>query len=65
MNTQDNDGQGGIVVRAQAEGLQFSLSPTQGFECSLTKWFSGGNAGEIKVARKGIGHPTSHKDGSG
>ena len=25
----------------------------------------GGNTGEIKAARKGIGHPTSFADGSG
>ena len=25
----------------------------------------GGNTGEIKAARKGTGHPTSHADGPG
>ena len=25
----------------------------------------GGNSGEIKAAREGTGHPTSHADGSG
>ena len=27
------------------------------------KWVPCGNTGEIKVAKKGIGHPTSHADG--
>ena len=30
-----------------------------------SKWVPGGNTGEIKEARKGTGHPTSHADGSG
>ena len=42
------------MVRAHAsrlEGLQ------------LEPWIPGGNTGEIKAARKGTGHPTSHADG--
>ena len=30
-----------------------------------SKWVPSGNTGEIKAARKGTGHPTSHADGSG
>ena len=30
-----------------------------------SKWVPGGNTGEIKAARKGIGHPTLHANGSG
>ena len=30
-----------------------------------SKWVPGGNTGEIKAARKGTGHPSSHADGSG
>ena len=30
-----------------------------------SKWVPSGNTREIKAARKGTGHPTSHTDGSG
>ena len=30
-----------------------------------SEWIPGGNTEEIKAARKGTGHPTSHADGSG
>ena len=49
------------MVRARLDALT---------ERSLTahpaaKWVLSGNTGEIKAARKGTGHPTSHADGSG
>ena len=34
--------------------------------CSPNReWVPGGNTGEIKVARRGTGDPTSYADGSG
>ena len=34
--------------------------------CSTSsEWVPGGHTGEIKAARRGTGHPTSHADGSG
>ena len=30
-----------------------------------SKWVPGGNTGEIEAARKGTGHPTSYRVGSG
>ena len=61
----------GIVVRAHAshaEGLRFESDsmPLLLAHCSpSSKWVLGGNTGEIKAARKGTGHLTSHVDGSG
>ena len=64
-------GRGSIVVRAnasRAEGLRFEPDsmPWLNTRSLFTQqqMVPGGNTGEIKVARKGTGHPTSHADGS-
>ena len=61
------------MVRAhasRAEGLRFESDPMPWLNarscCSpSSKWAPGGNTEEIKAARKGTGHPTSHTGGSG